>query len=1474
MKQFLLLIACSLLLLDPGALRAQNTCATAQAIPALPFTSTGQTTAGTGDDYDDTMSCLSLWMTGDDYVYSYNNLSGATQITITLSNTSTYTSVFVLNGCPDAAGVCMGSSTSTTTPPPAPLCVTLPTNGVYYIIVSSFGFVNQTVNFDINITGAPGTLGSDCANAFPIPALPYASTGNTTNCYGDNYDNTSACGGNYLNGNDFVYTYTTAITECVSASLANTVTCAGLFLVDGCPDLGGTTCLASATGQDPSFGGVTIGPGTYYFVVSSNPLCANDQVTPFDINITTAVAGLPGSTCGNPQTIASLPYNNTGLTTCCYGNDYNSTDACASAYMNGDDYVFAYTSAGNECLSIQLSNVSVGASVGVFLLDGCPDAVGTNCIGQATQAGGAPALGTTIAAAGTYYIVVSSTTALSCTSFDIDITSVPAGATGSQCANAVSIPGFPFTANGETTACMANDYTNASAGSCGTAFETGEDKVYEYVKLSSASECVTLTLSNCTSTGAGFTVYDGCPDLGTTNCIASGGGPVAGTLTGTVILPGSGTYYFIIDSNTDPNFGYDLSITSNGPGQPNDLPCNAVALTLGNITFGDNTCSSNMSEPAAPACWSGGSINTVWYSVVCPASGEISVRTFAGTLTNTQIGLYSGPCASLTNVACNDNFTFCSNNLLTSEIVATGLTPGNTYYIAIDGNLDSQGIFSVVAVDGTTNFPVVPGQDCSVFQSITACNSVMTVGNPGFSGTGNVCDFSGTGNCTTGELNSAWYLIDIAANGNLAFSVIPNDATPTSCGAETDYDFVLWKITGAGATTCAAIQSSGGGSAAGCNYSFLGVTGLNGTGVAPAPYSNCFDAAFGPQVPVVAGEQFVLCVQNFSGNSSGFSLDFSQTPLGVINFSPPSSVTWGGTNSTSWTDVGNWGNCVAPACAIDAIIVAGPTNMPVITGTQNVNNVTINAGATLTLAAGATLNVCGDFVNLGNLVADPTSTIVFNNGSATQNLSGNLVGGNALGNLTITKTGGMVNQNANVEVAGTFTTSNGSSIFNTNGRYVIVGGNFINSNSSTTFANVGTTGTLEFNGTGLQQFGTGGILPLNNVIMNNTGAGVNLASDHMEIGTSGSLTLLQGVIITNALRVQVLSTNPGSVGPGNATSYVQGNLRRFLNPTGSYDFPVGHATQGYQRANIDFTGATTIPYLDARFDPYVIVPGPLGGSECGFTYDTPALNHGNWTITAGANPNSGTYNCTLYNTNYTNAAAFWTVKRSNGTWALVNGTCDLSSTAAVTRRNGMSGFSLFGVAQSSTIFPIELTLFDGTHMGSYNLIEWETASEHNNAFFVLERSPDGTHFAPVVQLPGAGNTTETQSYSHEDHNLTQPVYFYRLKQVDADGSFEYSNTILLRGSGDGIGFSALYPNPAQSAINLDLVAAIETDLELQITDVQGKILRSWTATVGSGNATVETSVEDLAAGLYFLRVSAPALLTTEVFKFVVEDPGR
>lgn len=1027
----------------------------------------------------------------------------------------------------------------------------------------------------------------------------------------------------------------------------------------------------------------------------------------------------------------------------------------------------------------------------------------------------------------------------------------PAATAGSTCVTAITAT-LPYTATGQTTVCSGNDYTNASTGSCGTLYESGEDKVYAVTVA--GPTCIGISLTNCSTTSIGWQVYQGCPGTAGTTCIANAGG--SNPCSGSATLPAAGTYYVIVDTWSSPyNATYDISISNFGSGPANDLPCSATALSLNTNLSGDNTCAGGASEIAVPACWTAGNNNSVWYSVVCPASGQLKIRTTVGTCSNTQIALYSGTCGSMTLVSCNDDAPACgTSSYLNSEITATGLTSGATYWIRVDGANSLTGTFDVMAVDGAVGFPPAAGQDCSSPNPV--CAQSISVGNPGYQAYGNICDFPGGGtNCLmSGERGSCWYTIPINAAGTLTFDIVPNDwpgAPSTLC---TDYDFGLWKVAGAGSTTCAGIAA--GATPLRCNYSGLGVTGIfTVAGTSPAAYPG-FGGAYDANVTVANGDVYVLCISNFSNSTSGFTINFGAAA--PINYTAAgSTVSWTGGNNTSWTLAANWGGCTPPICGISAVVGPSSSNQPVLTaGNYYVNDLTINSGGVLTLLSGANLHICGNFSNAGSIVANAASTITFDNASANHSITGAFVGADAIGNLVINQTGGTVTLNNNIDLKGSFTTSNATSVFNINGKYMKVAGNFSNNAGNTTFTNTANS-TVEFNGSAAQTFnhGTGGI-SFNHIIMNHTGPGVTLLSNMVVV--TGTMTLTQGRIITGANEVRINNTNNAAITAGNTTSFVEGNLRRNLNgaATGAFDFPVGSPTTGYQRATIDFTTATAIPNLLARFDNYVPPMGPAA-SECpNNTYATlPLFNNGYWTITASATPTSGNYNTTLYPTNVTNNSGLgWTVVKGTSTATFgLNGTCG-ASTSSVVNRTGMNGFSVFAVAQSAAPLPVEFISFTGTAKDEYNELMWSTATETNSQYYYIERSDDGINFHEIGRQNGAGTTSQIHNYAFDDYSPLEGTNYYRLRQVDYNGAFMYSSVVTVDFHRGHMTVTNVKPNPTNGEVNFDFNSPVETTIHMVITDMTGRTVRDEYVTVKPGTTAVNTSIDD-GAGIYSMMIT-------------------
>jgi hypothetical protein len=1202
---------------------------------------------------------------------------------------------------------------------------------------------------------------------------------------------------------------------------------------------------------------------------------AIDNISVVSSSVVPTCASLLGTGVTN---VASLPYASGPGTTCGAVDDLNANNAIICGlnyYYGGEDQVWVFTPATSGNVTIALT--SSGSYTGLMLYQGCPSGCSGSpgtCVANNQDYNGSKSLCAPVVAGQQYYLVLDSWPYPTCNAYSNLTISAPTGIpAGTTCANAPSIT-LPYNATGQTTACYGDDYNNSSTGSCGSLYESGEDHVYALTVAS--AQCIGVTLSNASSYNIGFQVYSGCPGSAGASCVGSYGG--SNPLSGTVVLPSAGTYYIVVDSWANPyNVNYDISVTSYGSGPANDLPCNAISLPINGTLSGDNSCSGGSGEPAAPACWYNGNLNTVWYKVICPASGSIKVTTGLGSLTDTQIALWTGSCGSLTLVAngCNDNAGVCSGYVYYSQVVVGGLTPGATYYVSVDGYYTYTGTFTISAYDGQNLIPT--NQDCS--GAISVCSSFITQTNSYF-GCGNIQDVppsgsvpgnpatnvnsTNTGCMLSGELNTVWYSITISANGNLAWTVLKPGGGY--------YDWNLYPRT---TNTCADIGNNTIAPVR-CNWncSSIGGTGMQTVGNVPAGSTAC---NFEAPLAVTAGQTYELALSNFSGTTGGITLDFSNSTCGIA---VPTAITWSGNVSTAWALAANWGGCSPPACGIDATIVSS-MNQPVISVNSTVRSLTIQPGATLTINPGITLTICGDLNVLGSLIASPTSTILFNNGSTVQNITGLITGSNAVGNLTITKTGGSVVLANDIDMSGTFTTSNATSVFNTAGHYVKVAGNFVNASGNTTFANTNATGTLEFNGTAAQTYNQGATqLDLNYVVMNHSGTGVTLQTNMVMKPTTGSLTLTAGKIITGVNEVRVYNTTPACVTIGNTTSYVEGFLRRWT-LTGLYEFPVGESVKGYERASVNFTANTNVNNLRANFVQYASTPAALGTLDCAATYNMPALDDGKWIINAfdatlTQLTGTCTYDMVLYNRagSYTNSAGSnaWTIMKDpggTGAWALY-GTCNAASTLNATKRNGMSGFSHFGTAMSTTPLPIELLNFNGENLGERNRLVWSTATETNNDYFTLEHSSDGVNFSEVTRVDGSGTTTQQHNYETFDNYPNSGFNYYRLKQTDFNGAFSYSGIIVIENKFVIASVENIHPNPSNGELNFDLLSTEKGPLLIEVMDITGRVVLTNSVDIQDGKNSLKIDLTPLAQGTYMLRVSMGCCNFSAINKVIKE----
>ena len=111
-----------------------------------------------------------------------------------------------------------------------------------------------------------------------------------------------------------------------------------------------------------------------------------------------------------------------------------------------------------------------------------------------------------------------------------------------------------------------------------------------------------------------------------------------------------------------------------------------------------------------------------------------------------------------------------------------------------------------------------------------------------------------------------------------------------------------------------------------------------------------------------------------------------------------------------------------------------------------------------------------------------------------------------------------------------------------------------------------------------------------------------------------------------------------------------------------------------------------------------------------------------------------------------------------------------------------------------TALPVELINFTGRQTNKKTTLQWQTASETNNEGFEIQHSTNGLDWEVLDFIKGGGTTFETQNYTYEHQRPNQGTNYYRLKQLDHDGVFEYSKIIVIEVASKGSGFT-LFPNP-------------------------------------------------------------------------------
>jgi hypothetical protein len=181
----------------------------------------------------------------------------------------------------------------------------------------------------------------------------------------------------------------------------------------------------------------------------------------------------------------------------------------------------------------------------------------------------------------------------------------------------------------------------------------------------------------------------------------------------------------------------------------------------------------------------------------------------------------------------------------------------------------------------------------------------------------------------------------------------------------------------------------------------------------------------------------------------------------------------------------------------------------------------------------------------------------------------------------------------------------------------------------------------------------------------------------------------------------------------------------------------------------------------------------------------------------------------------------------------------------------LHNFALNGTSSnwiSLSALPVNLVSFSGTKKDSYNLLQWSTASEQNSKNFEIQRSEDGNTFNAIGTVNAAGNSDRVLNYQYDDRSLAaSPVYYYRLKMVDLDGSAKYSSIISIKNSVSRL--ATVYPNPAIDQITINVGDKSLLNTGAVLTDLNGKVLQKISIT----QKITPVNVSNYTRGVYLLK---------------------
>jgi hypothetical protein len=168
--------------------------------------------------------------------------------------------------------------------------------------------------------------------------------------------------------------------------------------------------------------------------------------------------------------------------------------------------------------------------------------------------------------------------------------------------------------------------------------------------------------------------------------------------------------------------------------------------------------------------------------------------------------------------------------------------------------------------------------------------------------------------------------------------------------------------------------------------------------------------------------------------------------------------------------------------------------------------------------------------------------------------------------------------------------------------------------------------------------------------------------------------------------------------------------------------------------------------------------------------------------------------------------------------------------------------------------PVELLSFSGNCEGKNTKLKWVTASEINNDHFNIERSVDGVNYEVIGKVQGQGNSTITNTYTYSDEYSLSDMTYYRLQQIDFDGSSETFGPVVVRNCQSQSVLDFVVTGQESGNTNLLIESPYSGKFNLTVLNTQGQVIINTEVTISEGSNLVPLQTDMLSTGIYHVRL--------------------